>query len=228
MGYRYELGGEAETSARANQSITEQLPVAGLLILLLLIGQFNSVRRTAIILLTIPLGLIGVVAGLLIAQSYVGFMTLLGIVALAGIIINNGIVLIDRIRIEIDDNGLDPATCRRRGGAEPLPADPADKPRPRSPGYCRSGSAAGRCGNRWQIAIVFGLLGATVLTLGVVPVLYSLFFRVRFSRYGGLTREAPAGRKPSYILGNGPTVRGTRRKAWYRGGIASVRTVAQG
>ena len=58
-GYRYELGGEEETSVRANQSIAEQLPVAGLIILLLLIGQFNSIRRTAIILLTIPLGLIG-------------------------------------------------------------------------------------------------------------------------------------------------------------------------
>ena len=91
--------------ARANQSTTERLPVVGLLILLLLIGQFNSVRRTAIILVTIPLG---VVAGLILAQSYVRFMTLLGIVALAGIIISHGIVLIDRIRIEIDDNGLDP------------------------------------------------------------------------------------------------------------------------
>ena len=73
------------------------LPVAGLIILLLLVVQFNSLRRTAIILLTIPLGLIGVVAGLLLAQSYVGFMTLLGIIALAGIIINNAIVLIDCI-----------------------------------------------------------------------------------------------------------------------------------
>ena len=184
VGYRYELGGEAETSARANQSITEQLPVAGLLILLLLIGQFNSVRRTAIILLTIPLGLIGVVAGLLIAQSYVGFMTLLGIVALAGIIINNGIVLIDRIRIEIDDNGLDP----ERAVVE------AAQSRFRPILLTTATTVAGLLplwfggGPMWEpmaIAIVFGLLGATVLTLGVVPVLYSLFFRVRFSRYGG-------------------------------------------
>ena len=106
-GYRYAFGGQEETSSRANQSIAEQLPVAGLIILLLLIAQFNSIRRTAIILLTIPLGLIGVVAGLLLAQSYLGFMTLLGIVALAGILINNAIVLIDRIRIELDA-GLDP------------------------------------------------------------------------------------------------------------------------
>ena len=92
--------------ARANQSITERLPVVGLLILLLLIGQFNSVRRAAIILVTIPLG---VVAGLILAKSYVRFMTPARHRRARGLSsINNGIVLIDRIRIEIDDNGLDP------------------------------------------------------------------------------------------------------------------------
>ncbi len=180
--YRYELGGEAETSGRANRSIAEQLPVAGLLILLLLIGQFNSIRRTAIILLTIPLGLIGVVAGLLLAQSYVGFMTLLGIIALAGIIINNAIVLIDRIRIEIDDNGLDP----------PRAVVEAAQRRFRPILLTTATTVAGLLplwfggGPMWEpmaIAIMFGLLGATVLTLGVVPVLYSLFFRVRFDGF---------------------------------------------
>ena len=109
LGYLWEFGGEEETSVKANQAIGEKVPVAGLIILFLLILQFNSIRRTAIILLTIPLGLIGVVVGLLVAQSYFGFMTLLGIIALAGIVINNAIVLIDRIGIEITQNGLEPA-----------------------------------------------------------------------------------------------------------------------
>ena len=184
VGYRYELGGEAETSGRANRSITEQLPVAGLLILLLLIGQFNSIRRTAIILLTIPLGLIGVVAGLLLAQSYVGFMTLLGIIALAGIIINNAIVLIDRIRIEIDDNGLDAPRAiveAAQGRFRPILLTTATTVAGLLPLWFGGGPM-------WEpmaIAIIFGLLGATALTLGVVPILYSLFFRVRFDRYGG-------------------------------------------
>ena len=181
-GYRYEFGGEEETSGRANQSIAEQLPVAGLIILLLLVLQFNSIRRTAIILLTIPLGLIGVVAGLLLAQSYVGFMTLLGIIALAGIIINNAIVLIDRIRIEIDDNGLDPPRAiveAAQGRFRPILLTTATTVAGLLPLWFGGGPM-------WEpmaIAIIFGLLGATVLTLGVVPVLYSLFFRVRFEGY---------------------------------------------
>jgi hypothetical protein len=81
--------------------------------------------------------LIGVIIGLLVAQSYFGFMTFLGVISLAGIVINNAIVLLDRIRIEIDDNGLAPAravieasqrrlrpilltTCTTVGGLLPL------------------------------------------------------------------------------------------------------------
>jgi len=54
--YQYELGGEAEDSGDANASIVEKLPIAGMIILLLLVGQFNSIRRPLIILTTIPLG----------------------------------------------------------------------------------------------------------------------------------------------------------------------------
>ncbi|MGD2063802.1 MAG: efflux RND transporter permease subunit, partial [Nitrospirota bacterium] len=108
LGYRYELGGEAETSAKANASIAAKLPIAGLIILLLLVGQFNSIRRPIIILLTIPLGMIGVTVGLLVARSYFGFMTLLGIISLAGIVINNAIVLLERIQLEIVDNRRTP------------------------------------------------------------------------------------------------------------------------
>ncbi|ELU05977.1 hypothetical protein CAPTEDRAFT_213939, partial [Capitella teleta] len=105
-GYRYELGGEAESSGKANQSIGEKLPMAAFLILILLVAQFNSLRKPAIILATIPLGMIGVIIGLLTAQSFFGFMTLLGVISLAGIVINNAIVLLERIKYEIDDNGL--------------------------------------------------------------------------------------------------------------------------
>ena len=182
-GYRYRFGGQDETSRRANESIAEQLPVAGLIILLLLILQFNSIRRTAIILLTIPLGLIGVVAGLLLAQSYVGFMTLLGIVALAGILINNAIVLLDRIRIEIDDNGLAPPQAvleAAQGRVRPILLTTATTVGGLLPLWFGGGPM-------WEpmaIAIIFGLLGATVLTLGIVPILYSLLFRVRFDGRG--------------------------------------------
>ena len=96
---------------KSPKSIGDQVPIAVMVIVLMLVGQFNSFRKPLIILLTIPLGLIGVFYGLVIARSYFGFMTLLGIVSLAGIVINNAIVLLDRIRIEIDENGLDPASA---------------------------------------------------------------------------------------------------------------------
>jgi multidrug efflux pump subunit AcrB len=179
LGYSYEVGGEDEASQEANASIAEQLPIAGLIIVLLLVGQFNSIRRPLIILITIPLGLIGVVIGLLVMRSYFGFMTLLGVVSLAGIVINNAIVLLDRIRIEIEENGLTPQraiveSAQRRlrpillttfttlGGLIPL--------------YLGGGIMY----QPMAVAIMFGLIFATALTLGVVPILYSLFFRVSF------------------------------------------------
>jgi len=178
-GYSWELGGVAESSSKANRSIAEKLPIAGMIIVLLLVAQFNSVRRPLIILITIPLGVIGVVAGLLLARSYFGFMTLLGVISLAGIVINNAIVLLDRIRLEIEDNGRTPqdailesaqrrlrpillTTCTTVGGMLPL------------------WWGGGAMWEPMAISIIFGLIFATALTLGVVPVLYSVFFRVSF------------------------------------------------
>jgi multidrug efflux pump subunit AcrB len=173
------MGGELETSGKANESINVNLPITGLLVVLLLVGQFNSLRRPLIILLTIPLGMIGVTAGLLLTGSYFGFMTLLGVVSLAGIVINNAIVLIDRIDIEIEQNGLPPeravieAAMRR---LRPILLTTATTIGGLLPLWLGGGPL-------WEpmaIAIIFGLLFATALTLGVVPVLYSLFFRVGF------------------------------------------------
>ena len=178
-GYRFQYGGEIESSVKANESIGAKLPIAFLIILLLMIIQFNSVRRMSIVLLTIPLGMIGVTSGLLITGASFGFMTFLGVISLAGIIINNAIVLLDRIRIEIEENGLTPqqaiiesaqrrlrpillTTCTTIGGLLPL------------------WFGGGPMWEPMAIAIIFGLLFATLLTLGVVPVLYSFFYRVRF------------------------------------------------
>ncbi|MEO1175190.1 MAG: efflux RND transporter permease subunit, partial [Myxococcota bacterium] len=89
IGYSWEYGGEFESSVKANASIGDKLPIAGLVIILLLVYQFNSLRKPVIVLSTIVLGLIGVVLGLVIMRSYFGFLTLLGVVSLAGIVINN-------------------------------------------------------------------------------------------------------------------------------------------
>ncbi len=182
IGFKYELGGEIESSGEANASIAAKLPIAGLIIVLLLVGQFNSIRRPLIIVLTIPLGLIGVVIGLLAARSYFGFMTLLGVISLAGIVINNAIVLIDRIDLEIRENGLEPARAVIESAQRRL-----------RPILLTTATTVGGLlplwfggGPMWEpmaIAIIFGLLFATMLTLGVVPLLYAIFFRVRFEGF---------------------------------------------
>jgi multidrug efflux pump subunit AcrB len=182
LGYSYELGGEHETSNKANASIADQLPVAGIIILLLLVGQFNSIRRPLIILATIPLAMIGVVIGLLVLQSYFGFMTLLGVIALAGIVINNAIVLLDRIRIEIEENGLAPQraiveAAQRR--LRPILLTTVTTIAGLIPLYFGGGLM-------WEpmaLTIIFGLAFSTLLTLGVIPVLYSRLFRVSFKEF---------------------------------------------
>lgn len=175
----YEIGGETESSGDANASIAAELPMAGMIILLLLVGQFNSLRRPVIILSTIPLGLIGVTFGLLIANSAFGFFTILGLIALSGIIINNAIVLLDRIAIEIRDFGRDEAdailvACQQR--LRPILLTTATTVLGMVP-LLWGGTAMFK---PMAITIIFGLTFATVLTLLVVPVLYSIFFRVSF------------------------------------------------
>jgi multidrug efflux pump len=146
------------------------------------VAQFNSIRRPLIVLTTIPLALIGVAVGLLALRSYFGFMTLLGIISLAGIVINNAIVLIDRIKIEVEENGLGPPhaiveAAERR--MRPILLTTATTVGGLIPLYLGGGPM-------WEpmaIAIIFGLVFSTILTLGVVPVLYSVLFRVSFKDF---------------------------------------------
>ena len=182
LGYFWEFGGESETSGKGNTSVGEKVPIAGLIILFLLVAQFNSLRKPLIILLTIPLGLIGVVIGLHLTHLYFGFMPMLGVLSLAGIIINNAIVLIDRINIEATKNGRDLSTAiimSAQHRLRPILLTTITTIGGLIPLYTGGGPM-------WEpmaIAIMFGLLFATILTLGVVPVLYTLFFRVDFQNF---------------------------------------------
>ena len=159
-----------------------QLPVTAFAVLLLLVAQFNSLRRAGIILLTIPLGFIGVVIGLYATRLYFGFMTLLGIISLAGIVVNNAIVLLERIRLEIDENGRSPQqavveAAQRR--MRPILLTSATTAFGMMPLYLGGGAM-------WEpmaVAIIAGILFATLLTLGVVPVLYGVLFRVDFKNF---------------------------------------------
>ncbi len=176
-GHGYAIGGETEESGDANASIAAELPTAAMLILLLLVAQFNSIRRPIIILTTIPLGLIGVTFGLLVANSTFGFFTILGLISLSGIIINNAIVLLDRIAIEIKEFG------RSESDAVFFAAQQRLRPILLTTATTVLGMTPLLWGGTamflpMAITIIFGLAFATALTLLVVPVLYTLFFRV--------------------------------------------------
>ncbi|MEM7278080.1 MAG: efflux RND transporter permease subunit, partial [Pseudomonadota bacterium] len=176
-GTRYELGGESESSGDANASIAAKLPLAFMVILLLLVMQFDSLRRPLIVLTTIPLGLIGVTFGLLAVDSAFGFFTILGIISLSGIIINNAIVLLDRIAIEHeepDTSHFDAVirACQLR--LRPIMLTTATTVLGMLP-LLWGGSAMFR---PMAVTIIFGLIFATLLTLLVVPVLYAALFKV--------------------------------------------------
>jgi multidrug efflux pump subunit AcrB len=143
---------------------------------LIVIFLFNSIKKTLVIWLTVPLAIIGVTAGLLVMDQPFGFMPLLGLMSLAGMLIKNAIVLIDQIDTElasgkpgfhaIVDSGLSRlipvsmAALTTILGMVPLLKDP----------FFVS----------MAVTIMFGLGAATVLTLIVVPVLYTIFFRISY------------------------------------------------
>ncbi|MEM6842088.1 MAG: efflux RND transporter permease subunit [Bacteroidota bacterium] len=175
--YTYELGGESEASSDAMAAVIAKLPISLFIIILLLVMQFNSVRKSSIVLLAVPFGIIGVVGGLLITDTNLSFTGFLGIISLAGIVINNAIVLIDRIQLELDENGRSPYDAILSAAQERF--------RPillttftTSLGLIPLWLGGGEMWEPLAIGIIFGLLFATVITLVLVPVLYRLLYKV--------------------------------------------------
>ncbi len=175
--YTFEFGGESEASGDAMGAVTAKLPISFFIIILLLVMQFNSVRKSGIVLLAVPFGIIGVVGGLLITGTNLSFTGFLGIISLSGIVINNAIVLIDRIQLELDENNRPPY--------EAIMAAAQERFRPillttftTSLGLIPLWLGGGEMWEPLAIGIIFGLLFATVITLVLVPVLYRLFYKV--------------------------------------------------
>lgn len=180
-GYTYELGGDAERSAESMGSVIAYLPLSAFIILLLLIIQFNSFRKMGMVVLTIPLGIIGVVVGLLSFGEPFGFMPFLGVISLAGIVINNAIVLIDRMEIEqnIGRSNEDSviAACLQR--FRPILLATFTTVLGLIPLYLSGGEM-------WEgmaVSIMVGLLFGTVITLLFIPSLYSILFKVNYKDY---------------------------------------------
>jgi multidrug efflux pump subunit AcrB len=175
-GYYIEWGGEAEDSAKAQASLAGSIPIFFGLMILLVIVLFNSIKKTLIIWLTVPMAIIGVTVGLLLLGQPFGFMSLLGLMSLAGMLIKNAIVLIDQIDIEMN-SGKDPYQAVVDSGVSRLiPVSMAAMttilgmlPLLQDAFFIAM-----------AVTIMFGLGFATVLTLIVVPVLYTIFFKIPY------------------------------------------------
>ncbi|QZE12781.1 efflux RND transporter permease subunit [Halosquirtibacter laminarini] len=178
-GYRYELGGDSENTAENMAAVFKYLPLTAFLILLLLVIQFNSYKKMILVVSTIPLGVIGVVFGLIVFRSYFGFMAFLGMISLAGIVINNAIVLIDRIEIEMSENGKSRKQAVIDAGVQRL--------RPillttftTSLGLIPLYLGGGLIWEPMAISLMIGLLFGTMITLVFIPSLYALFYRIKY------------------------------------------------
>ncbi|EIZ79876.1 cobalt/zinc/cadmium resistance heavy metal efflux pump protein CzcA [Novosphingobium sp. Rr 2-17] len=173
-GYRIEVGGDEELSAKANNAIYKLLPITLAAMLLLLMVQLQSLGRTLLVLATAPLGLIGAVAALLVTGQPFGFVALLGLIALAGMIMRNAIILVDQVQSDFGDG----AEGDLRGAI--ITATVA-----RSRPVVLTALAAvlafiPLCFNIFwgpmAIVMIGGLIGATLLTLLALPALYALAF----------------------------------------------------
>jgi multidrug efflux pump subunit AcrB len=178
--YRIEPGGAFEESAKGNASIALLFPLMVLVMLTLLMIQLHSFSRLILVFLTAPLGIVGASLGLNVANQPFGFVALLGLIALAGMIMRNAVILVDQIEADVSQGltrreAIVEATVRR---ARPviltaLAAILAMIPLSRSAFW-----------GPMAITIMGGLFVATFLTLLYLPGLYALWFRKSLDESG--------------------------------------------
>ena len=125
-GYHVEVGGSVEESQKAQASVAAVLPLMLVLTLTVLMFQLQSFNRLFLVLSVAPLGLLGVVAALLLADKPLGFVALLGVLALTGMIARNSVILIDQIEKE-RSKGLHPWNAVMEAADAPLPPHPAHR-----------------------------------------------------------------------------------------------------
>ena len=174
-GYRLEVGGAVEESAKGGKSIAAGVPLLVFTVLTVLMIQLQSFSRTLMVVLTAPLGLIGVTAALLLFNVPFGFVAMLGTIALSGIIMRNSVILVDQIEQDIKSglapwNAIVEATVRR---FRPITLTAAAAILALTP-LLRSAFFA-----PMAASIMGGLLVATLLTLLFLPALYAAWFRVK-------------------------------------------------
>ena len=177
-GYQLEWGGEYESARKAQAALGQGLPLGFLIMFIISVLLFGRARQPLIIWLIVPMAVVGVVAGLLLADLPFGFMSLLGFLSLFGMLIKNAIVLLEEIDLQIAEGKekalaiVEASLSRLRPvslaaittilGVMPLVFDPffADM----------------------SVTIMGGLAFATILTMIAVPVLYSVFYKIKVEK----------------------------------------------
>ena len=184
-GYLMASGGSVEDSARGQDSIKAGMSLFLFVVVTLLMLQLRNVSRVLLVMSTAPLGLIGVVLFLLVFRVPFGFVAMLGVIALSGMIMRNSVILIDQIEQDIASGhdrwtAIVESTVRRFRPIvlTALAAILAMVPLSRSAFF-----------GPMAVAIMGGLIVATALTLLFLPALYAAWFRVRASE----ARTGPVG-----------------------------------
>ncbi len=174
-GYQIEYGGQAEEQAKTNNSLYFAFGVAILLVFTILATQFKSAVQPLIVMFTIPFAFIGVIFGLLVTRLPFSMMTMISVVALAGVVVNDALVLVDFVNRE-RANGVDRWNSLINAGAirlRPILMTTLTTIAGFMPIILSTSSITAD----WKpmaVSIAFGLAFATVLTLFVIPVIYSL------------------------------------------------------
>jgi multidrug efflux pump len=187
-GYRVETGGAVEDSVRGQKSVAAGFPLFILVVLTVLMIQLQSFSRVAMVVLTAPLGLIGVTAFMLLFNQPFGFVAMLGTIALSGMIMRNSVILVDQIDQDI------------RAGHAPWQAVVEATVRRFRPIALTSAAAVlamipltrSAFFGPMAVAIMGGLVVATALTLLFLPALYAAWFRVKVPARAPVKRPAPA------------------------------------
>ncbi len=174
-GYFIAWGGELEDSAESQAQLAANIPIYFGMMVLIVIFMFNAFRQPLIIWLTVPLSIIGVTIGLLLLKQPFGFMALLGLMSLSGMLIKNAIVLIDQIDTNIREGmpGLQAIVESGVSRMKPVMMAALTTMMGMIPLFQDAFFVS------MAVTIVFGLGFATLLTLIFVPVLYATFFRIK-------------------------------------------------
>ncbi len=181
-GYFLEFGGQFQEMQSAFLIMIGVFALAILLVYMIMASQFESFKYPLVIMFTVPLSLIGVVLGLLIANMTVSLVSLIGFVMLAGIAVNNGIVMVDYIN-QLKERGVEKKeailqACSVR--LRPVLITALTTIMGMVP-MAISTSAGSEMRAPMAVTVIGGLAATTILTLFVVPIIYSLFDRVSFN-----------------------------------------------